>query len=389
MAFYKFNKDDILVNTIKSYPQVNFFINNKYVFYNQQIPETGSTTSTRGVPNGHISLHELNIDRPSGQLISPFVYKTSDLNVFRSVTTSSFNQGQYGDKIDGYYPMSASLSVDRVAGTHKKITALKNTMNFYRRFSQHYEFNSGADRLSRNIADLSTVNLISIPSIFYGSQIKKGTVDLKFLVSGTLLAQLKDEKQNGELIQTGPEGSSGSGSTQGIVLYNEGFLLLTGSASLDSSHTENYLGSPAVPPAWIYFATTGSATAGTGVPSSSFDLAFSGTSYIENITMFAHAKRGELNHSNNPTYILSGSGNNYMTVTTGSGNQYKELDNIQIKNVVSASYQNVTGSFEKTTYISKIGIYDKDKNLIGITSMAVPIKKTANRGLTFKIKYDI
>ena len=60
-----------------------------------------------------------------------------------------------------------------------------------------------------------------------------------------------------------------------------------------------------------------------------------------------------------------------------------------IINVVSSSYIDPTGSFEKTTYISKIGIYDKDKNLIGIASLATPTKKTQDRDLTFKLKLDI
>ena len=46
-------------------------------------------------------------------------------------------------------------------------------------------------------------------------------------------------------------------------------------------------------------------------------------------------------------------------------------------------------NFEKITYISKIGIYDKDRNLIGIAKLATPVKKTENREFTFKLKLDI
>ena len=63
--------------------------------------------------------------------------------------------------------------------------------------------------------------------------------------------------------------------------------------------------------------------------------------------------------------------------------------NLLIKNSVSSSYNDPTGSFEKVTYISKIGIYDKDKNLIAIATPSTPIKKTQNRNLTFKLKLDI
>ena len=45
--------------------------------------------------------------------------------------------------------------------------------------------------------------------------------------------------------------------------------------------------------------------------------------------------------------------------------------------------------FEKVTYISKVGIYDENKNLIGIAKVAVPIKKTIKNNYTFKLKLDI
>ena len=68
---------------------------------------------------------------------------------------------------------------------------------------------------------------------------------------------------------------------------------------------------------------------------------------------------------------------------------YIESDTIEVKNIVSSSYPDPTGSFEKTTYISKIGIYDDDKNLIGIAKVATPVRKTVERDFTFKIKLDI
>ena len=41
-----------------------------------------------------------------------------------------------------------------------------------------------------------------------------------------------------------------------------------------------------------------------------------------------------------------------------------------------------------STYISKIGIYDKDKNLIGVAKLATPVRKTESRSYTFKMKLD-
>jgi hypothetical protein len=46
-------------------------------------------------------------------------------------------------------------------------------------------------------------------------------------------------------------------------------------------------------------------------------------------------------------------------------------------------------SFKRQTFITKIGIYDKEKNLIAIANMARAVKKTEDRDLTFKLKLDI
>ena len=76
-----------------------------------------------------------------------------------------------------------------------------------------------------------------------------------------------------------------------------------------------------------------------------------------------------------------------MRPITGS-NLYHEQART-IKNTHSSSYSDPTGSLEKTTYITKVGIYDDNKKLIGIASVAKPVKKTEDRDLTFKLKLDI
>mgnify|MGYP003338390764 CR=1 FL=1 len=45
--------------------------------------------------------------------------------------------------------------------------------------------------------------------------------------------------------------------------------------------------------------------------------------------------------------------------------------------------------FEKETYISRIGLYDKDRKIIGYATLANPVKKTENREFIFKLKIDI
>jgi len=385
MPYYKFGSNDIFHNVIKTYPQCKFFIYSGSIYYKNRTTITGSHTSNvTHVPSGYISLYEMNVDRPSGGLIYPFVTKGGSSMAPRTISTKDFQNTSkygYGDDLTGSYPLSASISKEYYSlnGSRVRMTALKNTLNYYTPLSRHYNFSS-------SLGDKSTqaLGLVSIPSIFYGSRIKKGTVSLKYYITGTLVGELQDENQRGELIQVGPVGSEGSGSVAGVVLYNEGFIVLTGSWALDSSTTyrDVYVGSTLDNPKWRYFgqSMSGSIVAAT----SSFSLDFKGTNPVPVTTMFAHAPVGKLNHSANPTFIEHGQD---TTPSTGSV-IYREKEKLNIKNTVSSAYADPTGSFRKQTYISKIGIYDEKRNLIAIAKLATPVKKTEEREYTFKLKFD-
>ena len=233
------------------------------------------------------------------------------------------------------------------------------------------------------------MNLISIPSIFYGSSIKKGTVELKFFVSGTLAGHLIDERKNGELIQVGPEGSTESGSVAGVVLYNEGFIALTGAWNLDYNHQEEYYDGSDDNPRWIYFAAgANDGLPPASIPSSSFSIALSGTEHVPTVTMLAHAPKGKLNHSNNPTFVEYDSTLSGTLQYSTSSHFYRETKVAKIKNIVSSSHCGHSASFEKQTFISKVGIYDKHKNLIAIAKMATPVRKRERDEYTFKLKLD-
>ena len=92
MSFYKFSKNDIFNNIIKAHPKVEFLIYKKKVYYNKEIADTGQLTAKAlHMDEGNISLYEINVDRPSGQLIYPFVTKDGTVTSFKTVTTTRFN----------------------------------------------------------------------------------------------------------------------------------------------------------------------------------------------------------------------------------------------------------------------------------------------------------
>ena len=65
------------------------------------------------------------------------------------------------------------------------------------------------------------------------NRLKKGTVNLKFYISGSIAGECADIYENGELVEvSGAYDRFSSGSVAGVVLYNEGIVLLTGSWGL-------------------------------------------------------------------------------------------------------------------------------------------------------------
>ena len=426
MSLKKFGPSDVILNTMKAHPSCEFFIFDGNVYYNN-IPEQSGAFNSRvlNVPPGYISLYEYNVDKLSGSnnFIYPFVVKGSERDTFRTISTKDFYRSyDVGDTITSSYPMSASIVrefMSSAAGSrntlvwHSKATdamaegkpaaviknladegsplyphfwALKNRLNYYGVKSQHYKVSSShGNKMSQSI------NLISIPSIFYGSQIKPGTLSLKWYLTGSLIGELRDTKHNGELIEVS---GSNTGSVAGVVLYNEGFVLLTGSWNLNSEAI-GLISSSAphypVKPKWLYFGagaadkvtqtTVGSAS----FSSASYSLTFKGTTETQVMTMFSHARRGQTNYSNNPTFLDYGQEQIRLT----SSQVYQENLSRTIKNTVSSSYTDYSGAFKRQVYVSKIGIYDDNKNLIGIATLSNPVLKEEDQDFSFKIRLDI
>ncbi len=384
MSLYEFKRNDFFHNVLKAHPKSEFFIYNGKTFYNSRVELSGTFTGEVGHHStGEISLYEMNVDRPASALIYPFTTKQGSRESFSTVSTSDFNSNfSYGDQLTGTYPLTSSLHRERYASgvtSRPRITALKNTLKTYTIHGEHFYFTSSMRDLAQ-----AEVSLYSIPSIFFGSGIKKGSVVLKYYLTGNLIAEAKDLRKNGALYQTSPVGSPGSGSIIGSVMYNEGFIFLTGTTDLSNSeYTEQYIpGGSVETPQWTHFGVNAASNA-----TSSYVLAFSGTSHTNVLTMLAHAKSGDLYYSNNPTFL------NYSSSASSLGEQnstkvYRQKT-VPIKNIVSSSYYKTDEAHEKTVYISKIGIYDEDKNLVGIAKLASPIRKRLNDEYTFKLKLDI
>jgi len=400
------------------------------------MPEQSGAFSfqVRNVPPGFISLYEYNIDKaldPRTSLgsgssdnivtasfnnyIFPFITKGSSGGSFQTAIHSSSDAGlnpgdewtttAVGDTLYGVYPLSASINRELISNSdpsstypYESITvynsqyvSLRNRLNFYSARSLHYAVTSSYG--NKNRQDL---NMIYIPSIFYGSKIKAGSISLKWYLEGSLIGELQDRKQNGELIEVTSSLASGidnagidnTNKVGGVVLYDEGIILLTGSYKLTNDTV--HAGYPHSNPTWCLFGAgaqdgVNTDTAGVNFAKVAFGLSFKGTTETPVMTMFAHAKKGEVNYSNNPSFIKYGQ--DLLNFT--SSHVYEENSERLLANTVSSSYTDYSASFKRQVYVSRVGIYDENKKLIGVATLASPVLKEEDQDLAFKLRLDL
>lgn len=421
MSHKKFGPNDVFVNRVKMHPEWDFFIYNTEVFINNSQNISGSNSDNyKSVTPGYISLYEYNLDRTT-DYIYPFVsgntnYKTRFRKDLKSLTgerkSGALPYNEFlalGSQVSSSYRMSASItrqylsietynyekppymnSGDSIAHNHTA-SALKNMCLQYRTINSDFSNTilSGTTQSPLDQLFDNDVSMINIPSIFYGSEIKKGTIDLNYYLTGTLIASAKDENQNGKLIST--HGVT-SGSVIGYALYREGILFFPSASATttsleDAGHGINYQGS-AASASWLYFGRgANDGWAGANKVSASFSMNFEGTTYKNTMTVFCHADKGELNYSNNPTFVNTLQSSSIVGFSTSSFTY--EDNEVQIKNIASSSFHKGEDEFRKVTYISKVGIYDEDNNLLMTVDLARPYKKEEKDNFTFKIKYDL
>lgn len=392
MTLKRFEPKDLIYNTLVTKPHYSFVVHSGTTYLQRESSSLGHfSNNIKHMDSGEVSLHELNIDRPSDSMIYSFIEKSSTRLSFKSISANIYDdesQFAYGDIVTQSYPVTSSISRiyapsgpeyssssgDRHANK-KYISALRNPIE-----------NQGVFNYGVKYGNLGTeeVNLICIPGIFAGSGIDKGSIDMKYIVTGSIIGTAKDEKKDGRIFQTT---GLGSGSIIGTVIYDQGIIILTSSHSLHASYADKYITSSAsTAPSWINFGTgirqTGQTLDHGDVTGSVYTVDFKSTNKVPTLTMYAYSRAGEENFSHNPSFLLPDSSEYSFT-----SSHYREVER-DIKKINKSVYSDYEEPFENTTYISKIGIYDKDRNLIAIASLANPVKKEEAREYMFKLSID-
>lgn len=374
---HRFRSDDIFVNEIETHPHFSVTMSNGSMYLNNR------TNDGENIVDGTVNLYELNVNRGAGvEKIFPFVYKDATLTGMNTTSPEDFEAASYGDVITGSYPLSASVSresfVTTVAGLEtaqrRHLISLKNTLNYYKFMSPSYEYDNYA---------AEAVSLVSIPSIMFGSGIKRGSLALRMYHTGTLVAEATDYRRNGELVSTMGDTS---GSIIGVALYNEGFLVLNSTDTLTAT-TDAFAGGGQDFYRWIHYGAYNVGGPGAMASASVFTLDFEGTHRIPTLTMFAKAREGELNNSQNPTFLTHGQ-SPYASAPSGSTG-FSESDKLAIKNTIKSPFDGHEADFKKQTFISEVGIYDDERNLIAVAKVANPVRKVEDNSFTFKIRMDL
>jgi len=434
MSLKKFGQRDIILNTMVAAPHSSFFIYDGDVFYNNTPSRPGSgsagiltgiaaVSEARMVSPGSVNLYEYNVNRPDttttdslaigltvsgaagvtianyaaaaaacfaekdpvtfvkdNNRIFPWISKDSAGSSWKTVTDSAYaTEYAQGEILSGAYSLSASIVRELTTSApysnrNRHYRSLRNRLDFYAIRSPHYKISASLGDMSWN-KDEQTLNTIAIPSIFFGSQIRPGTVSLKFYYEGSIAGELVDAQQNGELIQVSGSDSTNDGKVAGVIMYDEGYIILTGSWDINGESET---------PTWLDYAK--GANDGLNADNKySFNLSFDGHSETQVMTMFAHARRGEANFSNNPTYLKYGQEKLQYT----SSHVYEENPELLVANTVSSSYNDYEAAYKRSVYISKVAVYDENKNIIGIATLSNPILKEEKDAYTFKLKIDI
>lgn len=204
----------------------------------------------------------------------------------------------------------------------------------------------------------SEFGLISIPQIKYGEGIKVGTVKL----TDTSIEPNKVYEDDGysNLV-------SGSNKTIcGNIMYDRGLIILTKDTP------------------------SGSLT--------DFRLEFNATQTIYENEIFISVLESEFNTSQNPTSLVSASYETGNIITKGQysySNSYTQ----SFSNLVSAKVNplfaeyDVSSSIDPTgsylaPFITTIGLYDNEMNMVAVAKLARPMKSLPDYPLNFIIRFD-
>ena len=242
------------------------------------------------------------------------------------------------------------------------------------------------------------VNVITIPREYFGEEIKPNSVIIEDS-SGDTTVELRDDG-HGQLYDFAYSASFATGSTGGLpgektgsavgnVFYEHGIITITDTGSLYKSCS---IGS--------IHPYTGKYEGNDG-----FTVEFQATQTNYEYEYICNIPSYQFNYSTNPSLIQGRSGS--ITIPSGSVYIYNDdTENPEYKNVkdllLPPSVSSYTDSYnsgtryegfvshsEFSTYVTNIGLYNDQNELLAISKLSNPIKNDPELDLSFLIRFDV
>jgi hypothetical protein len=280
-----------------------------------------------------------------------------------------------------------------LSGTANRVQQAKK-INMYNQFSQvllgytgsnntvrKFELDLGLDNTGSWGGSRTTVCtdgvFVNFSRLITKDQIKKGTFSITvgygpwsnpFTNSQRVLSDNQTTTSSGSAETLGGDYGvlyDSSSAPRGIVFYESGIVLLSGSAFMTSGPASSSAGfyvHPKLGSQTWQQAMTGTAISGAcdAVRHRIANISFNNTTEINSTIYFCRVPHNKYNHSSNPTYL--------------------DNSTIRVKNVASD---------QPIAYITTIGLYGEESTqLLAIAKLSEPLRKDPTNELTLRVRLD-
>jgi hypothetical protein len=330
-------------------------ITNTRTLLHEVIPLTGTivsgTYSNNNIKNYAHGMFQSVYDYP---YLSSSANHIFDLTVGYSSNSALSSSGatQNAKKINIYNQMS-------------QILVGYDTTGSLLQFDRDGNISAGGDKLKECV-------FMSFSRLLSKDEIKKESFNLQLLTSGTNaapsnLVTISDYGANSEYRNNSPSGEYGvlytssavvEGTGVGLIYYQAGIAVLTASLFTSRfgprSDTSTYTSSVGA------YLASGSITGSTdGFRNRLYNVQFNNTTELNSTVYFCRANHNEFNYSSNPTYVSS--------------------SKIVVKNNASDA---------PVSYITTVGLYSADNELMAVAKLSEPLKKSVDNELTIRVRLD-
>lgn len=228
----------------------------------------------------------------------------------------------------------------------------------------------------------NTANAISIPQQLYGEYIEPGSFRMTDnATAATIILEddgygnIYDVDYSSSFANREPIPPGNSGSLVGNIFYNDGLVVLTETGSYSS--------------------------VGTGKGTDGFTIKFNSTQTIYERTYLCEVDENEFTNTTNKTLRVGQSGSVSMPGFTASLDDKSDADIFPYLNYGFATSSYDTNGYkigteligeathsDFSTYVSTVGLYNDENELLAIGKTAKPIKNEKELSLTFVVRFD-